>query len=144
MSEPTAEFVRDPETDQEMQRPPRRLRLVGFVPWIVVGLVFVTVLSPIIVASVLPPLPLPPGRYSSVSVRFPDAPMSVSSQFLFTGGVPGNRYYAAYPTSATVFEVSGRVVDIGAFGNTIERSRPMHVSAASDAPGKISLIDVSP
>ena len=125
MTEVTPEIVQDPETDQGMDRPRRRLRFVGFVPWIVVGLIFVTVLSPIIVASALPPLPLPPGQYPSVSVRFPDAPMSVSSP-------------------ATIFEVSGNVVDIRVFGDTIERSRPMHVYAVANRPGEISLINVSP
>jgi hypothetical protein len=133
-----------PEIDQYSERSPRRIRSIVLAPWIVVAVLFAIVLSPIIAASVMPALPLPPGRYSDVSVRFPDAPMSVSSQFLFTGGVPGNRYYAAYPTAATVFQVSGKVVDISAFGYTIERSRPMHVYATADVRGKISLIDVSP
>jgi hypothetical protein len=144
MSEPSTETVQNPEADQDAERPPRRVRLLSFVPWIVVGVVFVIVLVPIIAPIVRPLPPLPPGRYPGVSVRFPDAPMSVSSQFVFTGGVPGDRYYAAYATAGTVFEVSGKVVGIGAFGDTIERSRPMHVSARADRLGEISLIDVSP
>lgn len=133
-----------PEIDQDGERSPRRIGPIELGPWIVVAVVFAIALGPIIAASLMPAPPLPPGRYSDVSVRFPDAPMSHSSQFLFTGGVPGTRYYAAYPTAATVFEVSGKVVDISAFGYTIERTPPMHVSATADTPGKISLIDVSP